>query len=233
MSLVGIGAHAAPPPSTAGSAGGHSPAPRGRDSAAPPPSAAASAGGHSPAPRGRDSPSTVSSQSANTTLWWWMRRPEARSISWKRTSWRRVAGSRRTGMLTSPNVIVPAHIAFGMYLASQTAVRRHVIGLGPEEQYWVARRLDPVDQPHRVEHLLLAATVLVIDHRRQVQPPRDDPLAIRRPRDRRVVHVVAPAGHHHLEREGSRAGRKALGHLPAQVVAALRLRLLAVDRLLS
>ncbi|HXN04309.1 MAG TPA: hypothetical protein VN895_05695 [Candidatus Acidoferrum sp.] len=43
-----------------------------------------------------------------------MRCPLDRSISWKRTSFRRVAGYKRTGMLTSPKLIVPDHTARGI-----------------------------------------------------------------------------------------------------------------------
>jgi len=45
------------------------------------------------------------------TFWWRMRCPLDRSISWKRTSFRRVAGYRRTGTLTRPKLIVPDHTA--------------------------------------------------------------------------------------------------------------------------
>ena len=45
------------------------------------------------------------------TFWWRTRCPLMRSISWKRTSFRRVAGYRRTGTLTRPKLIVPDHTA--------------------------------------------------------------------------------------------------------------------------
>src|SRR2546423_42246 len=44
-----------------------------------------------------------------------MRCPLDRSISWKRMSWRRVAGYKRTGTLTSPKLIVPDQTALAIF----------------------------------------------------------------------------------------------------------------------
>ena len=107
---------------------------------------------------------------------------------------------------------------------------RHRVGARPEAEDLVARQLDAVRHPRRVEHEDVAVALAFGVGSGEHQPAHLHALALVGPGDRGVVHLVALGGQHHQQAEGELvAGQAVL----LQVVDPPRLGLVALQHALA